>query len=143
MKRRYQDLIKIENYIDRFEYLKLNNKIGDSTFGGNRYLNQQFYKSFEWKRIRQKVILRDSKNGFYSYPMDMFHKDHPIYGNVYIHHIEPITKEDLIQQTEALFDLDNLISVSFYTHQAIHYGDVSLLQLPPVIRKKNDTCPWK
>lgn len=135
--RRYSELIQIPTFKERFEYLKIDEFIGNRTFGGDRYLNQKFYKSIRWKRTRRSVILRD--NGF-----DLAHQDYPISGFIYIHHLNPIDVDDILQDRECLFDLENLISVSFHTHNAIHYGaneNVPREQL--IIRSKNDTCPWK
>lgn len=132
----YRDLIDISDFTDRFNYLKVSGRVGDRTFGGSRYLNQQLYNSLEWKRVRREVILRD--NG-----CDLAHSDHPIYGQVYIHHIEPITVEDIVKRRSKVFDPDNLVCVSFQTHNAIHYGDDSLLAKEYVERTKNDTCPWR
>lgn len=132
----YKELIDIPNFLDRFQYLKVSGRVGDRTFGGSRYLNQQLYRSPEWKRVRRDVILRD--NG-----CDLAHPDHPIDGQVYIHHIEPITVEDIAERRSKVFDADNLVCVSFQTHNAIHYGDESLLPKEYVERRKNDTCPWR
>jgi len=134
----YQELVSIPNYEDRYEYLKLGGSIGELTFNGHRYLNQKFYSSDpEWKRIKREVIIRD--NG-----CDMGHEDYPINGGrIIIHHINPITIEDLINRDPSIFDLDNLVCVSHMTHNAIHYGDISLLLLPLPERRANDTCPWR
>lgn len=138
MIRTYSELIRINNYEDRFRYLSLDGKVGVETFGSSRYLNQYFYSTNEWKRFRREVIIRD--NG-----MDMGLDGYPIHGSIYIHHINPISKNDILDRNvEVLLDFENVICVSSVTHQAIHYGDVSLLDLGiPVIRKPNDTCPWK
>ena len=136
MTKTYQGLLSIQDFVDRFEYLKVPGSIGDPTFGGHRYLNQQLYQSPEWKRVRREVIIRDDG-------CDLAHPDYPIYGNVLIHHIDPITIDDILHRHPKVFDLDNLVCVSFCTHNAIHYGDSNLL--PPVFteRTKNDTCPWR
>ena len=132
----YQDLISIESFNDRFAYLQMKGVIGNQTFGGHRYLNQKLYQSLEWKRIRREVIIRDGG-------CDLAHPDHPIYGQILIHHIEPITIDDVLNRSRKVFDLRNLICVSFDTHNAIHYGDSSLLVPEFVERTKYDTCPWR
>jgi hypothetical protein len=122
----------------------LRGQVGDLTFNGRRYLNQDFYiKSKEWKEIRQKVILRDSQPGM-DYCYDLGHKDYPIIGRIYVHHIEPLLPEDFVNKNlEKLLDMENLICVSQRTHEAIHYGDESLLFLGVVERQPNDTVPWR
>lgn len=132
----YLELSRIKSYEDRFNYLKQNGSVGEDTFGSRRMLNQIFYKTKEWRDIRNQVIIRD--NG-----CDLGHPDYPIKGHIYIHHINSITEEDIINRSSCLFDLNNLICVSLTTHNAIHYGDVSLLPKAPVERQPNDTCPWK
>lgn len=134
--RTYQDLISIKAFQDRFEYLRVKGYVGDSTFGGHRYLNQRLYQSPEWHRVRREVIIRDDG-------CDLAHPDYPIYGNVLIHHIEPITIDDILHRHPKVFDLDNLVCVSFRTHNAIHYGDSNLLPQEFKERTKNDTCPWR
>lgn len=136
MYKTYSELIKITSFEDRFKYLKLPGIIGEETFGSRRYLNQILYQTEKWKSTRREVIFRD--NG-----CDLAHKDHPINGSVYIHHLNPITIEDILQERPCVFDLDNLISTAFRTHNAIHYGSEDLLSKGPIIRKKNDTCPWR
>lgn len=132
----YSDMIKIKTFEDRFDYLKIVGHVGEETFGGHRTLNQMLYQSEEWKRTRREVILRD--NG-----CDLGHEDHPIYGSIYIHHMNPITIEDILQNRPCVFDLENLTCTSFRTHNAIHYGSKNLLPSCPIIRSKNDTCPWR
>ena len=112
--RTYSEAIKIPKFEDRFEYLKMQNYIGDPTFGGHRYLNQNFYRSEEWKKIRRDVIIRD--NG-----CDLADPDRPIFGRVLIHHIEPITIDDILERKSCVMDLENLICVSYETHNALHY----------------------
>lgn len=137
MRKTYSELIKIPSYEERYEYLKLGGSVGELTFNGHRYLNQKFYSSDpEWQRIKRQVIIRD--NG-----CDMAHEDYIIGGRVIIHHLNPITIEDLISRDPSIFDLENLVCVSQNTHNAIHYGDISLLALPPVERTAFDTCPWR
>lgn len=133
----YSELIKIPSYEERYEYLKLGGSVGELTFNGHRYLNQRFYSSDpDWKRVKREVIIRD--NG-----CDMAHEDFPVNSKIIIHHINPITIDDLIKRDPKIFDLDNLVCVSHNTHNAIHYGDVSLLVLPPIERRAFDTCPWR
>lgn len=132
----YSELIKIETFESRFNYLKLPGSIGETTFGGHRYLNQMFYQTEKWKMTRREVIFRDGG-------CDLAHQDHTIYGSVYIHHINPITIDDILEERPCVFDLDNLISTTFRTHNAIHYGTEDLLPRGPADRKKNDTCLWR
>lgn len=136
MNKRYSKAILIPNLEDRYEYLKIGGSVGHATFGGHRYLNQTLYKSEEWKSTRREVIIRD--NG-----CDLAHPDYPIQGLILIHHIEPITIEDILERKPCVFDLDNLICTSLNTHNAIHYGDSNLLPKIFVERTKNDTCPWR
>lgn len=132
----YSELITIPTFEERFEYLKLDGQVGIETFGFNRYLNQAFYKSDEWLSIRDYVITRD--NG-----CDLGVTGYEIYGRILIHHINPITKEDIIHRSKFLLDPDNLITTIKRTHDAIHYGDSNLLIKAPIERRKNDTCPWR
>lgn len=132
----YSELITLPTFEERFNYLKLGGTVGESTFGFDRYLNQNLYKSQEWKSVRNKVIIRD--NG-----CDLACEGHEIYGKVLIHHINPITVEDIINRNPIIFDLENLITTVHNTHNAIHYGDENLLIKGPIERTKNDTIPWK
>lgn len=134
--RTYSELIQFDNYIDRYNYLKLGGKVGEETFGFDRYLNQQFYKSKEWLRLRDEIIIRDNA-------CDLGIPDREISSRVIIHHMNPITKNDIINQTEYLLNPEYMICVTKRTHDAIHYGDESLLFTGVVERTKNDTCPWK
>lgn len=136
MIRTYTELITLPTFEERFEYLKLDGKVGVETFGSHRYLNQVLYRSPEWKHIRDKVILRD--NG-----CDLGIDGRYISKYLHIHHINPITKQQVLDRDPALFDLNNLITVSYQTHQAIHYGDKSILILDPVERFANDVAPWR
>lgn len=131
----YRQLILLPTFKDRFEYLKLGGKPGDMTFGFDRYLNQRFYTSPEWKSFRAKVIARDNGN-------DMAHEDFPIGGRIIIHHINPLIIDDFANQTEALFDMDNVVCVSNDTHEAIHFGDESILPKEPIERVPGDTKLW-
>lgn len=132
----YDELIKLKTFDERFEYLKLNGIIGEDTFGMNRWLNQKFYTSREWRNFRNKIITRD--NG-----CDLGLDGFDIYGTIMIHHIVPITYDDLLNKTEMILDESNVICVSFETHNAIHYGDINLLTRQSMDRKPYDTCPWK
>lgn len=135
-RRSYSELIRLNSFEERFEYLKLSAKIGKQTFGFERVFNQQFYGSPDWKNFRRKAIIRDG--GF-----DLGDENHPIFGRIEVHHINPLTLEEILDKSETLMDLDNVICVSPNTHKAIHYGDKSLLPSDPIERSPNDTCPWK
>nr|DAJ85648.1 MAG TPA: HNH endonuclease bacteriophage, HNH Endonuclease, DNA.52A [Caudoviricetes sp.] len=133
----YSELSKFKTFKERYEYLKLGGIVGEETFGFDRYLNQMFYKSEEWKRIRNYVIIRD--NG-----CDLGIQDRKIIdGIILVHHMNPITKEDIINKNEILLDPEYLITTVKNTHDAIHYGDKSLLVEDLVERSANDTCLWK
>ena len=134
--RRYSELIKIKKFEDRFNYLSLVGIVGETTFGGHRYLNQMLYQSEKWKSTRREVIYRD--NG-----CDLAHEDHTIHGSIYIHHLNPITIDDILNERPCVFDLENLICTTFRTHNAIHYGSENLLPKGLVKREKNDTCLWR
>ena len=136
MNRSYSELLKLDSFKDRYDYLRLDGVVGESKFGHDRWINQQFYHSDEWASIREKVIIRD--NG-----CDLGIQDRPVFDKIFIHHINPITLMDIENDSDLVWDEEFLICVSFRTHQAIHYGDESLLILPPPIRLPNDTCPWK
>ena len=132
----YSELITIPSFEERFEYLKLNGQVGIETFGFDRYLNQKFYRSAEWKRIRDQVILRDNA-------CDLGMVDREINSRIIIHHMNPLTKYDVINQTEFLLNPDYMICVTKRTHDAIHYGDENILFGEFIERSKNDTCPWR
>lgn len=136
MIRTYSELSKLSTFKERFDYLKLNGKIGEDTFGHSRFLNQDFYSSPEWRRTRRNIIVRD--NG-----CDMGLDGHSIQGRIYVHHINPITVDDILERRPCLFDPENLICVSSMTHEAITYGIEDMLPTDPVIRRPNDTCPWR
>lgn len=139
--RTYSELVQLPTFKERFQYLKLDGRVGLETFGYDRYLNQAFYKrADEWKKIRRHVILRDSDGDDV---FDMGVQGRPILGRIYVHHMTPITKEDILSRADWILDPEFLISVSFATHNAIHYGDETLLLSDPVERKPNDTCPWR
>ena len=132
----YDELVQIPTFEERYEYLKLNGRIGEETFGFDRWLNQKFYQSDEWKRIRRDVILRDAG-------CDLGIKDREIIGRIYIHHMNPITVDDIILHSDYLLNPMYLVCTSKLTHDAIHYGDESLLQEDFKERKPYDTCPWR
>lgn len=135
MKRSYRELRRMSDFRDRFKYLALHGEVGRETFGFDRYLNQQFYKSSEWRQARNDVIVRD--NG-----CDLGVESHPIVGKILVHHINPLTPDDIIHSTDYLFDPDNLICCTIRTHNAIHFGDESLLPKPFVERQQGDTKLW-
>lgn len=135
--RTYSELSKLKTFEERFRYLELKGMVGQETFGYDRWLNQRFYRSPEWKHVRDLVIMRD--NG-----CDLGIDDRSIYGRVLIHHMNPIRQQDITGLTEILMDPEYLITVSHETHNAIHYGDESLIvPSEPVERTPFDTCPWK
>lgn len=132
----YSELITLPTFEERFEYLKIGGKVGVDTFGFDRYLNQIFYRSDEWKSIRDEVIIRD--NG-----CDLGIEGREIHSRIIVHHMNPITKDDILNRSDFLLNPEFLICTIKLTHDAIHYGDSSILFTEPVIRTKNDTCPWK
>lgn len=136
MIRTYSELSNLQTFKERFDYLKLNGKVGEDTFGHSRFLNQDFYSSLEWRRTRRNIIIRD--NG-----CDMGLDGYSIQGRIYVHHINPITVDDILERRPCLFDPENLICVSSMTHEAITYGIEDMLPTDPVIRRPNDTCPWR
>lgn len=137
MIRTYSEMIALPTFKDRYEYLKLSGSVGAETFGFDRWLNQVFYNSRTWRDVRNKVILRDDG-------CDLGIYDRPILGRVYIHHMNPITAQDINDRNPDIFNPEYLICVSHETHNAIHYGDESqILENNFVERKPNDTCPWK
>ena len=125
----------LPTFKERFEYLKLSGRVGEETFGFDRWINQKFYRSAEWKHIRDQVIIRD--NG-----CDLGVEGRAIYGKILIHHMNPITKKDILERTDLLLNPMYLISVTKQTHDAIHYSDESILMNDPIVRSRNDTCPW-
>ena len=134
--RTYSELIQLPTFEERFDYLRLDGVVGKDTFGFDRYLNQQFYRSSEWKRIRNQVIVRD--NG-----CDLGIDEYEIHGRILIHHMNPISIEDLQHVSDLLMNPEYLICVSHRTHNAIHYGDENLIVSAPIERSQNDTCPWR
>ena len=137
MIRTYSELIKLPTFIERYRYLRLDGKVGEETFGFDRYLNQEFYRNDpEWKSSRRAVILRDLG-------CDLGMKDREIRGLIIVHHMNPITIDDILNRSKYLLDPEYLICTLKNTHDAIHFGDESLLFSDPVERRKNDTCPWR
>lgn len=136
MIRTYSELITLPTFEERYRYLRLGGRVGEETFGFDRYLNQVFYKSPEWLKVRDHVIIRD--NG-----CDLGIEGREIYGRILIHHMNPLTTDDILKRSEYLLDPEFLICTVKGTHDAIHYGDESSLLIVPPERTRNDTCPWK
>lgn len=134
--RTYSELRKLETFEDRFHYLELRGRVGKETFGFDRIFNQMFYRSKEWRNFRDEIIARDLG-------CDLGIEGREIYGKIIIHHLNPITLDDIQTSSEYLMNPEFVITTSFSTHNAIHYGDESLLIKDPIRRSKNDTCPWK
>lgn len=135
MMKTYSKLVRIPDFYDRLKYLQDVKRVCEETFGSLRYLNQMLYSSYEWKRVRGQVILRDEG-------MDLAHEDFPINGLIYIHHLNPITVEDILDRKPCVFDLENLVCSSMSTHNALHYSrEIERREYVP--RKPNDTCPWR
>lgn len=135
--RTYSELIQISTFIERFRYLQLGRQVGVETFGYDRYLNQILYRTAEWKRFRNEIIVRD--NG-----CDLGCEGYDIVGQkILVHHINPISVEDVLRRDPKVFDPENVISTILNTHNAIHYSDESLLVTEPIERKPNDTCLWR
>lgn len=136
MIRTYSELITLPTFEERYRYLRLGGRVGEETFGFDRYLNQVFYKSPEWLEVRDHVIIRD--NG-----CDLGIEGREIYGRILIHHMNPLTTDDILRRSKYLLDPEFLICTVKGTHDAIHYGDESSLLIVPPERTRNDTCPWK
>lgn len=134
--RTYSELILLPTFEERFEYLKLGGKIGEETFGFDRYLNQMFYRSEEWKQLRHEIIARDLG-------CDLGIQGEDIFDRIIIHHMNPITKQDILQRTDLLLNPEYLITTRKRTHDAIHYGDSRFLGQAIIERRPGDTCPWK
>lgn len=134
--RTYTELVRLPSFEDRFAYLKLDGKIAEETFGFDRYINQHFYHSSEWKHVRDQVIVRDLG-------CDLAFEDNPIGGLIIIHHMNPIMLEDLVHGNMEVMNPEYLVCTSRQTHNAIHYGTEKLLPPPVVHRSRNDTCPWR
>ena len=132
----YSELITLPTFRERYRYLRLGGRVGEETFGFDRWLNQKFYKDPEWLAARDIAIVRD--NG-----CDLGMAGHEIHGRIIVHHMNPITKEDILRRSRILLDPEYLICTIKNTHDAIHYGDESLLIQDPIVRTRNDTCPWK
>ena len=137
MIRTYSELMELPTYEERLQYLMLNGRVGENTFGSRRYLNQVFYRSYEWQKFRKEIILRDKG-------CDLGLEGYEILGKIYIHHINPIYIKDIEEKDlDILLNPENAISVSFDTHQRIHYENMSGVNNLPIERSPNDTCPWK
>lgn len=145
--RTYSELITIPSFEERFRYLQLGGQVGIETFGHDRYLNQILYNSQDWRRFRDRIIIRDNA-------CDLAHEEHEIpswrdengrrHGpKILIHHINPITVADVERRNPIIFNPENVITTILSTHNAIHYGDESLLPKAPIERSQNDTCPWR
>lgn len=134
--RTYRELSRLKTFDERFEYLKLNGFVGEETFGYDRYLNQMLYKSPEWRSLRRDIIIRD--NG-----CDLGLEGYDIQGMIIVHHMNPISVDDLKDFSSDVINPEYLICVSSLTHKAIHYSDKSLIPQMPVERRPGDTCPWK
>ena len=131
----YSELIQLKTFEERYHYLRLRGTVGKVSFGWERYINQKFYSSYEWKHLRTQIIARDGGN-------DLAMDGYPIPDHGCIHHINPLTIQQFIERDPLLLDPENLILVSHNTHNAIHYGDESKLPKDPVVRRPNDQCPW-
>jgi hypothetical protein len=134
--RTYSELRRLETFEERFAYLKLEGAVGRSTFGFDRWLNQRFYQTYEWQSVRRRAILRD--NG-----CDLGILGYEIHADLYVHHMNPIIPEDIRHGNEIIIDINNLITTSLQTHNAIHFGDESLLPRALVVRRPHDTTPWR
>lgn len=136
--RSYSELITLPTFMDRYKYLKMNGKVGEETFGFDRYLNQMFYRMPEWKSIRRKVILRDG-----GCDLGIEDREIPKGVRIYVHHMNPISVKDIANKLDWILDPEFLICTTKITHDAIHYGDETLLYGEPIERTKGDTCPWR
>lgn len=135
--RTYSELKELKTFEERFKYLKLGGVVGVETFGFDRYFNQKFYTTTEWKQLRNRIIVRDLG-------CDLGCEDHEIFGQrIIIHHMNPIDLEDIEKKSDFLLNPEFLITTIHSTHNAIHYGDESLIITAPIERRRNDTCPWK
>lgn len=137
MIRTFNELRSLKTFEERFDYLRLHGKVGLDTFGFDRIFNQMFYRSKEWKRMRDEIVIRDLGRDLGIEGREI------LYGKIVIHHMNPISIKDIEESTEFLLNPNYLITTTPNTHRAIHYGDKSLLALDPVERRPNDTCPWK
>lgn len=134
--RTYSEIITLKTYEERFDYLKIGGRVGLETFGYDRYLNQILYNTKQWKKFRREIIIRDNA-------CDLACEGYEINYRILVHHINPITVEDIINRNPMIFDPENAITTTHRTHNAIHYGDKNLLILQPMERTPNDTCPWR
>lgn len=134
--RTYSEMITLKTYEERFDYLKIGGQVGRETFGYDRYLNQILYNTKQWKTFRREIIIRDNA-------CDLACEGYEINYRILVHHINPITVEDIINRNPMIFDPENAITTTHRTHNAIHYGDKNLLVLQPMERTPNDTCPWR
>lgn len=134
--RTYSELVKLPTFLERFNYLKIGGRVAEETFGFERYLNQRFYNTPEWKRVRSEIIVRDLG-------CDLGIEDREIHGRIIIHHLNPITVDAIRLKVDDILDPEFLICCAYTTHQAIHYGSEDLLVLDPIERKPFDTCPWR
>ena len=135
--RTYSELIKIPTFEERFEYCKITSVVGQQTFGFDRYINQTLYqRNPRWLKLRRDLIIRD--NG-----CDLAHQDYPVNKRIILHHLNPISEDDILNERSIVFDPENLICVSHNTHNAIHYGSSDLLPKGEITRLPNDTCPWR
>ena len=134
--RTYSEMIILKTYEERFDYLKIGGRVGLETFGYDRYLNQILYNTKQWKKFRREIIIRDNAR-------DLACEGYEINYRILVHHINPITVEDIINRNPMIFDPENAITTTHRTHNAIHYGDKNLLVLQPMERIPNDTCPWR
>lgn len=134
--RTYSEMIALPTYEERFDYLKLDGKVGKETFGYDRYLNQVLYNTEQWKKFRREIIIRDNA-------CDLACEGYEINYRILVHHINPITVEDIVNRNPMIFDPENVVTTTHQTHNAIHYSDKSLLITKPIERTRNDTCPWR
>lgn len=132
----YSELIRFKTLEERYRYLRIGGRVGEETFGFDRWMNQVFYKDPRWRDIRDEVITRD--NG-----CDLGLEGYDIHGKIFVHHMNPVTKDDILHNFDSLLNPEFLISTSKRTHDAIHYGNEDLLPQSPIVRTRNDTCPWK
>lgn len=136
MIRRYSDLIQLPTFQERYSYLKIHGKVGEDTFGYDRYINQMLYRSQRWKRTRNNVIIRDNA-------CDLGIDGRELDDYIIVHHMNPLTLEDIEEERDVVYNPEYLISCSSRTHKAIHFGDEELLAREPIVRRPNDTCLWK
>ena len=134
----YSELISLPTFEERYKYLRIGGKVGEDTFGFDRYLNQTLYRSNRWKDIRREVIIRD-----HGCDLACYDREIPDGVKIYVHHMNPITKQDILEESELVTNPEYLITTIKRTHDAIHYGDDSLIYPLPKERSQNDTCPWR